>query len=166
MGWRQSRRGRASERSSTLFFPIDGFAGQTDRRVRAAVEELAALLREQLGAATTTAMVDAAHPFCPLLRFPLISDVPPDGDAIDELLGRGVVDLIKREEIEPRLRNGERLKVKLGMDPTGPLLHVGRATRLFNFASSRSSATRCSSWSEVSPACWATHPTSRPTASN
>jgi tyrosyl-tRNA synthetase len=128
---RQSRTGRARERSRTLFFPIDGFAGQTEGQVRAAVEDLAALLREHLGARTTTALVDAAHPCCTLLRFPLISTVPADGDAIDELLGRGVVDLIKREELEPRLRNGETLKIKLGIDPTGPLLHVGRATQLF-----------------------------------
>jgi tyrosyl-tRNA synthetase len=128
---RQSRTGRADERSRTLFFPIDGFAGQTEDRVRAAVEELAALLREHLDARTTTAFVDAAHPCCTLLRFPLIGTVPADGDAIDELLGRGVVDLIKREELEPRLRNGETLKVKFGIDPTGPLLHVGRATQLF-----------------------------------
>lgn len=128
---RQSRRGRGEEQSQTLFFPIDGFAGQTEAQVRAAVDELAALLREHLGAATMTAIVDAGQPCCTLLRYPLISNVPPGGDAIDELLGRGVVDLIKREEIEPRLRNGERLKVKLGMDPTGPRLHIGRATRLF-----------------------------------
>ena len=128
---RQSRQGRASEASHTLFFPIDGFAGATEGQVRAAVEEMAALLREQLGAVTRTAIVDAAHPCCTLLRFPLRTNVPPDGDAIDELLGRGVVDLIKREEIEPRLRAGERLKIKLGIDPTGPLLHIGRATQLF-----------------------------------
>ncbi len=127
----QSRHGRAEERSHTLFFPIDGFAGQTDGQVRAAVAELATLLREHLGAATMTAVVDVQHPCCTLLRFPLISAVPANGDAIDELLGRGVVDVIKREELEPRLRNGERLKIKLGIDPTGPLLHIGRATRLF-----------------------------------
>lgn len=127
---RQSRRGRAEERSRTLFFPIDGFAGQTEGQVHAAVDELAMLLREQLCAVTTTAYVSAAQPCCPLLRFPMISSVPAGGDAVDELLGRGVVDLIKREELEPRLRNGEKLKVKLGIDPTGPLLHVGRVTQL------------------------------------
>ncbi|HEY8746194.1 MAG TPA: tyrosine--tRNA ligase [Chloroflexota bacterium] len=128
---RQSRHGRAEARSSTLFFPIDGFAGPTEPQVRAAVDDLAALLRKYLGAVTLTALVDARQPCCTLRRFSLISNVPPDGDAIDELLGRGVVDVIKREELEPRLRSGERLKVKLGMDPTGPRLHVGRATRLF-----------------------------------
>lgn len=128
---RQSREGRADEQSRTLFFPIDGFVGTTDGDVRAAVDELAALLREHLGAVTTTGFVDAAHPWCMLLRFPLLSKVPLDGDAIDEVLGRGVVDLIKRDEIEPRLRSGEHLKIKHGVDPTGPLLHIGRATQFF-----------------------------------
>ena len=128
---RQSQQGRATEASRTLFFPIDGFAGATDSAVRQAMEELATFLRQHLGAVVGTAWLDRDHPCCTLRRFGLISKVPPGGDAIDELLGRGVVDLIKREELEPRLRNGERLKVKLGMDPTGPLLHVGRATQFF-----------------------------------
>ncbi len=68
-------------------------------------------------------------------------DVPPatpsaahrhryDGDEIDELLGRGVVDVIDRASLEKRLRAGEKLRVKLGIDPTGPRLHLGRAVPL------------------------------------
>ncbi len=53
-----------------------------------------------------------------------------DGDEIDELLGRGVVDVIVRENLERRLRAGEKLRVKLGIDPTGPRLHLGRAVPL------------------------------------
>jgi tyrosyl-tRNA synthetase len=53
-----------------------------------------------------------------------------DGDEIDELLGRGVVDVIVRADLERRLRAGEKLRVKLGIDPTGPRLHLGRAVPL------------------------------------
>ncbi len=53
-----------------------------------------------------------------------------DGDEIDELLGRGVVDVIVRADLERRLRAGERLRVKHGIDPTGPRIHIGRAVPL------------------------------------
>jgi len=53
-----------------------------------------------------------------------------DGDEIDELLGRGVVDVIERANLERRLRAGEKLRVKFGIDPTGPRIHIGRAVPL------------------------------------
>ena len=53
-----------------------------------------------------------------------------DGDEIDELLGRGVVDVIVRENLARRLRAGEKLRVKHGIDPTGPRIHIGRAVPL------------------------------------
>ena len=57
---------------------------------------------------------------------------PPvrDGHEIDELLTRGVVDVIVRADVEKRLRAGEKLRVKHGIDPTGPRLHIGRAVPL------------------------------------
>ena len=53
-----------------------------------------------------------------------------DGHEIDELLTRGVVDVIVRADVEKRLRAGEKLRVKHGIDPTGPRLHIGRAVPL------------------------------------
>ncbi|MEW6637022.1 MAG: tyrosine--tRNA ligase, partial [Actinomycetota bacterium] len=43
---------------------------------------------------------------------------------------RNAVDVIPREELERRLRSGERLRVKLGMDPTAPDIHLGHAIAL------------------------------------
>ncbi len=43
---------------------------------------------------------------------------------------RNAVDVIPREELNLRLRSGERLRVKLGMDPTAPDIHVGHAVVL------------------------------------
>src|SRR5215203_4494954 len=50
---------------------------------------------------------------------------------VHELMTRGVVDVIVKEDLEKALRSGRKLRVKLGIDPTGPLLHVGRAVPLF-----------------------------------
>ena len=38
---------------------------------------------------------------------------------------RNAVDVIPREALEIRLRSGERLRVKLGIDPTAPDIHLG-----------------------------------------
>jgi len=61
------------------------------------------------------------------------TNLPPvstDEKKIDELLGRGVSEVIVKEELRKRLLSGERLRIKLGIDPTSPDLHIGRAVTL------------------------------------
>lgn len=58
------------------------------------------------------------------------SKVSTDEKKIDELLTRGVVEAISREKLREKLLSGERLRVKLGIDPTSPDLHIGRAVAL------------------------------------
>ena len=53
-----------------------------------------------------------------------------DEDKIDELLSRGVEDIIVKEELKKALMSGRQLRVKLGVDPTGPKIHLGRAIPL------------------------------------
>ncbi|CAN5728068.1 tyrosine--tRNA ligase [soil metagenome] len=47
-----------------------------------------------------------------------------------ENLFRNAVDTIPREELERRLESGESLRVKLGLDPTAPDIHLGHAVVL------------------------------------
>ncbi len=49
---------------------------------------------------------------------------------IEELLGRGVAEVIDREHLKARLLKGEKLRVKLGIDPTSPNIHLGRSVPL------------------------------------
>ncbi len=59
--------------------------------------------------------------------------VPPvstDKAAIDELLTRGVAEVIVKEKLREKLMSGKRLRIKLGIDPTSPDLHIGRAVPL------------------------------------
>ncbi len=53
-----------------------------------------------------------------------------DNKKIDELLTRGVAEVIDRSHLKARLLSGERLRIKLGIDPTSPHLHLGRAIPL------------------------------------
>ncbi|MDB5259913.1 MAG: tyrS [Candidatus Nomurabacteria bacterium] len=50
-----------------------------------------------------------------------------DEARIDELLSRGVEDVIVKEELKKELLSGKVLRIKLGVDPTGPKIHLGRA---------------------------------------
>lgn len=49
---------------------------------------------------------------------------------IEELLSRGVAEVIDREHLKSRLLSGERLRVKFGIDPTSPNIHLGRSVPL------------------------------------
>lgn len=49
----------------------------------------------------------------------------------DDLLTRNVEDIIVRRELEKKLKAGKKLRVKLGFDPTGKRLHLGRAVTLW-----------------------------------
>jgi tyrosyl-tRNA synthetase len=51
------------------------------------------------------------------------SDVDVDG-AI-QIVRRGAVDLIDESELRGKFRSGRKLRVKLGLDPTAPDLHLG-----------------------------------------
>lgn len=44
---------------------------------------------------------------------------------IDEVLNHGVVDVIVREELIKKLKSGKKLRIKLGIDPSGTDLHIG-----------------------------------------
>lgn len=47
--WRQSERGKITEETTAILFPIDGFSDVNAAEVQAAAEELAALLRKYFG---------------------------------------------------------------------------------------------------------------------
>ncbi len=51
-------------------------------------------------------------------------------DKIKRVLTRNVVEIIKRDHLENNLRAGKKLRVKLGIDPTSPDLHLGHAVLL------------------------------------
>jgi tyrosyl-tRNA synthetase len=49
---------------------------------------------------------------------------------VDEILSRGVAEVIDREHLKKRLLSGEVLRIKLGIDPTSPNIHLGRSIPL------------------------------------
>lgn len=51
-------------------------------------------------------------------------------EKIERLLTRGVTEVIDREHMRSQLLSGKQLRVKLGFDPTGGNIHIGRAIAL------------------------------------
>ena len=50
-------------------------------------------------------------------------------EALD-LIGRGAEEILKRDELEARLKLGRPLRIKAGFDPTAPDLHIGHTVLL------------------------------------
>ena len=50
---------------------------------------------------------------------------------VQGLLSRGVTEVIDKSHLEKRLLSGEKLRIKLGIDPTSPNIHIGRAIPLW-----------------------------------
>lgn len=50
---------------------------------------------------------------------------------IKNLLERGVEEIIERESLERKLKSGKKLRIKYGIDPTGPKIHIGRAIQFW-----------------------------------
>lgn len=52
-------------------------------------------------------------------------------EKIEHLLSRNVEEVIERKHLEAALLSGKKLRVKLGIDPTGGNVHIGRAVVLW-----------------------------------
>ena len=51
-------------------------------------------------------------------------------EKIDSVLNRNVEEIFVRDNMEIDLKSGKVLRIKLGIDPTGPKIHLGRAVPL------------------------------------
>lgn len=55
----------------------------------------------------------------------MIIDTNPE--KIKEILSRGVETIIDEKSLSIKLKSGKKLRIKHGIDPTGPKIHIGRA---------------------------------------
>jgi len=59
-----------------------------------------------------------------------MSKISIDRKKIEDLLTRGVDEVIELSDLEEKLKSGKKLRVKLGIDPTSPNIHLGRSVPL------------------------------------
>ena len=58
-----------------------------------------------------------------------------DEKEIDELLTRGIENVFpSREFLKSKMMKGERVSIYLGIDPTGPTLHMGHVIPLLKLS--------------------------------
>lgn len=57
-------------------------------------------------------------------------NISTDRAKIEELLTRGVAEVIELQSLRKKLESGQQLRVKLGIDPTSAELHIGRSIPL------------------------------------
>jgi len=60
-----------------------------------------------------------------IIKYPLNKE-----EKISQILTRGVEEVIDKENLEKKLRSGKKLRIKLGIDPTSPNIHLGRSIPL------------------------------------
>jgi len=53
-----------------------------------------------------------------------------DKEKIEKLLNQGVEEILVKEHLRQKLLSGKKLRIKLGIDPTGSVLHLGHAVVL------------------------------------
>lgn len=59
-----------------------------------------------------------------------MTNIITDKQKIQEILTRGVEEVFIKEDLEKQLYSGKKLRIKLGIDPTSPNIHLGRAVPL------------------------------------
>jgi len=57
--------------------------------------------------------------------------VKNDSSKIKELMEKGIEKIIERENLLRKLLSGKKLRIKHGIDPTGPKIHLGRALQFW-----------------------------------
>lgn len=57
--------------------------------------------------------------------------IKTDKNKINDILERGVEVIVDKKHLEKELKAGKKLRIKLGIDPTGPEIHIGRALVLW-----------------------------------
>lgn len=62
--------------------------------------------------------------------FLIKTNINTNKQAIEEILTRGVVEVIQPDSLKKKLLSGKQLRIKLGIDPTSPNIHLGRAVPL------------------------------------
>ncbi|MEK7554494.1 MAG: tyrosine--tRNA ligase [Patescibacteria group bacterium] len=59
-----------------------------------------------------------------------MAKISTDPKKIEEILSRGVAEVIEKDHLRSALLSGRKLRVKLGIDPTSPNIHLGRTVVL------------------------------------
>lgn len=147
--WRQSEQTKSTPNTKEIFIPIDTINRTVEEIENIAQEVYSAIKHFYPDAQAQLAIADAKEPKVTITREdhqnnnPKIKkltakpidftgyDISRDKRIINQILEKAVEDILPgKEKLRNLLMSGRRLKVYLGVDPTGPTLHVGHAVSM------------------------------------
>lgn len=128
--WRQMPAGRVDENSKNFIFPIDGFTDNKDV-IDQAVEELSGLIKRFFGVDCESGVINKETPE---FRFGPLSEDEKEIENQIAIMLKGVAQHTSIPDIREKLieakREGRPLRVKLGLDPSAPDIHIGHSVVL------------------------------------
>ena len=128
--WRQMPAGKVSESSVNLIFPIDGFTKNKDT-IDKACAELAALLQEFFGIEPEVGRINRENNE---FHFGPMSEEERDIENQIAIMLKGVANHTAVSEIRDKLITAKHenrpLRIKLGLDPSAPDIHLGHSVVL------------------------------------
>lgn len=128
--WRQLPAGKVDENSTDFLFPIDGFTSNKEM-IQAAMDELVSLLEKIFGIA---AEYGAIYPGNPEFKFGKSTEEEQEIENQIAIMLKGVAQHTAAADIRAKLlaarREGRPLRIKLGLDPSAPDIHIGHSVVL------------------------------------
>lgn len=128
--WRQMPAGRVGETSTNFIFPIDGFYNNKNV-VDNACNELVSLINEIFGVTANAGIVNSETPE---FRFGALTEEEQEIEDQIAIMLKGVAQHTVISEIREKLlevkREGRSLRIKLGLDPSAPDIHIGHSVVL------------------------------------
>lgn len=128
--WRQTAEGRVNENSKNFLFVIDGFTDNM-MTIDNACNELVELLSDYF---KTTATVEKISSDNLEFAFGILTEEEKEIENEMAIMLKGVVQSTASSEIRNRLisakKNARPLRIKLGLDPSAPDIHIGHSVVL------------------------------------
>lgn len=128
--WRQMPAGRVDENSTSFIIPIDGFVENKDV-IDSAVKELSELINAYFGVEAHTDFVTSENPE---IRFGEMTDEEKDIENQISIMLKGVAQHTAISDIREKLKKAKKdnrpLRIKLGLDPSAPDIHIGHSVVL------------------------------------
>ncbi len=128
--WRQTQSGRINEKSTNFIFLIDGFNSNKED-IDAACNELVALLKSIFNVDSEVGKVSSEETE---FRFGIMTEEEEYIENQIAIMLKGVAQHTAVSQIREKLNNARKqnrpLRVKLGLDPSAPDIHIGHSVVL------------------------------------
>lgn len=128
--WRQLPAGRVDENSTNFILPIDGFYANHDR-VDAAINELCELIKEYFGVEAESNVITLENSE---VRFGKMTEEELEIENQISIMLKGVAQHTAISDIRKKLNQAKKenrpLRIKLGLDPSAPDIHIGHSVVL------------------------------------